>query len=286
MPRLRRIRRGGWKHLLELANSPNKNDRAVAIIRAYAWIEDALDAARVPRGKSIAARIISSLNIPAVAKRLYREDINKMLKIRQQIHPAIQTRHRMAHRDEIPCVEECQNAVGTLMNVWHALGRDFVSWSTAIKLAENFLESIEIETVCLFGSLARGDHEPNDIDFLLLSNGGFVCEVDPEYEEGKVDTVLRTHEALKLMQITDCRIALAAKCRWLDIAIIDGTRFGIDKSYTAKLRDMQVDPWFFEHIAVDLLTFDPGIRGFAITRDGPFREIRDILLRLKEFGLR
>lgn len=286
MPRLRRIRRTGWKHLLDLAASRNKDDRVAAIVRAYAWIEDALDAANVPKGKSIASRILSTLQVPAVAGRLSRVQIEEMLTVRRRVQPAINVRHRMAHQDTIPSIDECSAAVSTLRDVWHALGRDFVTMDTAITLAERMVKVKGVGTVCLFGSMARGELEPNDLDFLLLGLGEFEHKVSPEYEEGKVDTVFRTNEALEYLQLTERSLLLAAKCRWLDVAVINGTRFGIDRDYTVELRDSQADPWFFEHIALELLSFDARQRIFVEPKEGPFRELHDILLRLQAFGLR
>src|SRR5579862_5126113 len=107
-------RRAGWQHLADAAASHDRELRQLALTRAYAWVEHALDAAGVlgPR-RPIANRILRTFEKEALSRGL--SDI--------QVKAAITIRHKSTHEDSVPDESQCVTAIKTFRGVWHALSR-------------------------------------------------------------------------------------------------------------------------------------------------------------------
>ena len=262
-----RLKRGaGWRHLVEAAGSADKESRLVALIRAYAWVEHALDAAEAsgPR-RPIARRILRTFDTATLSRGLSEGAVRR----------AISIRHAGSHEDTVPTGPVCMDAVTTLRDVWHALSRHFVNIETAAALARDTFNREGILAVCLYGSLARAAPEPNDIDFLVLDDGRYSSEIDlGQYDEGTFSAVRTTREALEMLGVLSPKLQRCTECRWLDLSVIDGKLFGADASYTSKLRMAQPDPWFYVNISRDLKEFDLRSAGFKPADRFPFRELK------------
>ncbi len=102
-----------------------------------------------------------------------------------------------------------------------------------------------------------------------------------EYGEGQFDIVRRTQDALSVLNVTEPGLHRAARCRWLDVLMLDGSSFGRDESYTQEIRRAQPDPWFFANIALDLKQLDPLSGAFVEANVYPFVEIKRTLNGLR-----
>jgi hypothetical protein len=96
--------------------------------------------------------------------------------------------------------------------------------------------------------------------------------------------VKATKAALGKLDVLSPKLKRCTECRWLDIIVIDGKRFGTDAAYTKKLRMAQPDPWFFVNISRDLKQFDEGTGNFRPANRSPFKELRACLADLAKLG--
>lgn len=272
----RRNRGAGWRHLVAGASSDDKEKRMVSLIRAYAWVEHALDAAQAsgPR-KPIARRVLRTFNDSTLSGGLSKETVRN----------AIGIRHSATHEDAVPSSSACVKAVETFRDIWHALSRHFVNIGTAVSIGTNIHRQHGILSVCLYGSLAREASEPNDIDLLVLDNGVYSSELGfDKYEEGTFNSVKATKDAMLLLGILSKKLVCCAECRWLDIIVMNGHLFGYDFEYTTDIRKAQPDPWFFVNISRDLREFDPTARSFMHTSRFPFEQLRRSRADLERLG--
>lgn len=266
----------GWKHLCEMSVSVSRELRQIALIRGYAWVEHALEAADVPGPpRPIAARILRMFNNP-----LFNIGLNP-----EVVRYAIDARHKATHQDTVPDPKICEEAISTFENLWHALGRSFVKMEKAIELAHEIQKDASVLCVCMYGSMARGDHDPNDIDLLILDDGTYTVDLPGQYIDGDINIVEGTWKALKNFNLRKRKLMQAAKCRWLDIIMINGSRFGYDEIYTKAIQSCQSDPWFFVNISKDLLEYDPNGRSFKEASIYPFDDIRGIVKQLSKYGI-
>jgi hypothetical protein len=270
-------RRAGWAYLRELASSPDATLRCGALSRSYAWVENALQAVRVPDPHlSIATRILGLLSHQTLSRGL---DVVRL-------RAAIEARHLSNHQDSVPAPAECVEAVETLRAVWNALNRRFVRPRRAVSLASRMASRPHVDGVGIYGSFARQNPEPNDLDFLVFDDGEYSDSIElGSYADGTFNAVRHTQEALECLGMEDEHLFACAKCRWLDILIIDGTRFGTDQDYTSELCSVQPDPWFFVNIARDLLEFNRDTNSFHFTSRFPFPRLREIHRNLADLGL-
>lgn len=273
----RQQRLAGWQHLFDAASASSREMRQLSLIRGYAWVEHALDAADAPGPpRPIANRVLRTLSMGGLGAGLDE----------RKVRAAISARHRASHQDKVPEVSECSDAVKTFRDIWHALSRQFVNMRTAIELGSDLLKRDNVETVCLYGSLARAQPEPNDIDLLVLDNGAYSSLTSPgKYSEGTFDAVRMTTEALHLLDCERPKLLRCVECKWLDILLIDGVRFGSDLEYTTGIRLLQPDPWFFLNLSRDIKELDP-VRGvFMELKRPPFAGLRRVHADLQKLGL-
>lgn len=274
MPRHNRGRAGGWDHLLDTASSKERMFRQSALIRAYAWVEHALDGAAVagPRTpiKDRIARGLSQVRGSTVPDR-------------QLVDDAVSVRNAATHVDKVPGEDACLTAVSTLRAVWHTLSRSFVSEGTAIALARSIAANTAVQYVCLYGSLARRSSEANDIDLFVADDGTCSNDTFQPYGQGTFDAVTHTVDNLVALGIGTTRLEQCAKCRWLDIVMVDGYRFGHDREYTRKLCQAQPDPWFFVNIARDVTRYQPATQAF-MGESWPFTDLAGIADSVEELG--
>jgi hypothetical protein len=266
----------GWLYLLDAAVSQNADARRIALIRAYAWVEHALDAADVagPR-KPIARRILNTFDQPHLSQGLSEDTVRS----------AISARNAVSHDDAPPDRAACLSAVKTLRDIWHALSRHFVTERTALDLAKAISRCRNVLSVCLYGSFARGTAEPNYLDFLLLDDGTYSETIDlGHYDDGSFDAVRITKEVLAALKVSTPKLERCAECRWLDVGILDGHLFGVDGDYTIKVRRAQPDPWFFLNISRDIKEFAPPLDRFARISRSPFKELKTLGTELERIG--
>lgn len=256
----------GWRYLLKAASSADDDTRRVALIRGYAWVEHALDAAEAPGPRRpIARRILNTFQDITLSRGL-NEGV---------VRTAIGIRNCVGHDDAVPAAPACLEAVEIFRDIWHALSRHFVNVSTATVLGRDILDREGILAVCIFGSLARGVSEPNDIDFLVIDDGTYSSAIDIGlYEEGTFRPAKATMKALDLLLVLSPKLKRCAECRWLDLMIVNGNWFGSDAEYTSTVRAAQPDPWFFVNISRDLKELDPRSKTFRPIERFPFKDLR------------
>jgi hypothetical protein len=250
-------KRRGWKYLEEKAASRQPDDRRVALVRGYAWLEHALAAVGLTRSQgSTRERIKQAHNKGYFKLPAYLID-NEVADPLTLIARSIQVRHAMSHVDTVPRASECRLAVRVYGDVWQGLRRQFVTLPRARNIALTLLGLEHVKTVAIYGSAARGKDDPGR----------------------------RTSEVLKSLSLSDrtmhASLLQAASCRWLDLLLLDGTRFGLDVKYTLEVRDHQADHFFFDNLSHDVRVFQLASGDF----DGPpipfFAVIRKWCARVK-----
>jgi len=265
----------GWPGLLENAESSDPQLRQLALIRSYAWTEGALNAAGVAKRGSTASRILSTLHETAWTRGL--EEM--------EVRHAIGLRHEGAHLDEVGTPKECVAAVSVFWLVCKTLSMRFVNLRNAALVANRIAARSNVEAVLLYGSLARGGADANDIDFLVLDDGTYSRKRKPvSYDSGAPDPGAATIDVLKLLGLDDSNLRLCATSRWLDVNVVDGTRFGTDDVYTAAVKKAQTDPWFFLNISADALEYDLRGNAFRPTTRKPFVELARLHQELASLG--
>lgn len=265
--------RKGWDHLIELAQSDKRESRQIALIRAYSWLEHALNASGFRReNKSIAKLLIDAYNQgygPSTLKY-------------DQIRNAIQTRHIATHKDAVPSAVACVRAVKAFSSMWQSLCYNYVTLINAAKIAQTILNKRDILSVSLFGSLSRGN-KANDIDLLVLDNGKYSTKIK-FFDTSYPDMAKLTRRAVKLLSLPEFPYSHIVQCRWLDILLLDGTRFGKDKEYTKTVTSHHIDPYFFVNIAKDLMDFDLHTCDFVDTKIPVFIGLRHMTGGLHDMG--
>ncbi len=271
------VRRAGWEHLLDMSISDKKESRLVALIRGYAWVESALDAAGAlgPR-RPIAARILKALTDPNLIR-----DIDE-----EKVRQAVNIRHRATHQDDVPDQHNAREAVKIFRDIWHALSRHFVNLDSAVEIGSMFINKPNVDAVALYGSLAYEGEEPNDIDLIVIDDGRYSEYVHPSpYSKGNFSMLRTTLKVLNLVGVDSPKLKQCARCRWLDILIIDGDLFGKDPAYTTEMCEAQPDKWFFLNIARHLKELNIERRCYVETRRSPFYELCKLYQQIEEMGL-
>lgn len=266
--------RRGWSHLEEMAGKQERELRQVSLIRAYSWIEHALGAAGLRRGRDP----VSKLLFQAFEKKLLSYSLTS-----ETIRKAVQTRHAAAHMDTVPDTKTSSEAIRVLKDIWESLRKHYVTLATAAEIARLIQSRDGILSVSLFGSLARNSCDPNDIDLLVFDDGRYSDKIDPT-DRQYLDTGKLTRTAMKLLRMMDFPFPHVLNCRWLDIVIIDGTLFGKNITYTRNISTHQPDPYFFLNISKDLRDYDFARNKFIDTSKVPFLELRTISSTLAKMG--
>jgi hypothetical protein len=119
-----------------------------------------------------------------------------------RIRAAIRIRRDATHKDSVPSPDHCAEGVDTFSHIWHALSRHFVNLESAVSLGEAILARNRVEAVCLYGSLARGSDDPNDIDLLVLDDGTYTSDTTlGMYADDGFRPVETTAEALAALNL-------------------------------------------------------------------------------------
>jgi hypothetical protein len=273
------IQRKGWSYLTERASSSDRDDRKLAVFRAYSWVEHALEASglgRKSRRSSVADRLLF-----AHSQNQLRPELTV-----ETVRDAIRVRHAAAHEDLIPSPIICTQAVEVLNCAWSDLRKSFVTLEHALDLASRIAVVDGIIHVLLFGSLARRTGEPGDMDLLALDDGRYSSEIEAVESLDYHDTTRITKHAFCSLNIRDKILKHAAMCRWIDLLIFDGTRLGIDLEYTRELSARQSDPNFFLNISRDVRQYSPYSRCFEQTTVSSFITLQQISTSLENLGFR
>lgn len=279
----------GWDHLLKLAASSVRDDRHAAILRGHAWLEHALYAAGIERQRTVVQTIHRAETLGRVdlhASNLWsgtKYESGIHLKRRGDVvHQIVQSRHRAAHLDVTPSPEECTLALRFYLGLWEQLRKPVVTRQFATELARGLSRIEGITDVFLFGSMSRNE-EAHDIDYLLLDTGKYstgLFDPDEDYQEGDHDGAKRTLNVLDAFELNLAQLTHMAKCRWLDILLLDGSRFGISGDYTLAVQRRQADPHFFEHIAPELMKYDRTADKFKRSHHAFFSQLHDLSIEL------
>jgi hypothetical protein len=270
----------GWDYLLKLARHPDPDQRMIALVRGFAWLENALAAAGLWSGKGPSAPKLYKA-APELFPGLTEKDLTSLRR-------DIRLRHQTAHLDEVPGSATCTQAVQQYMNVWALLRNRVVNVDRALDVADRIIRCPHILALYLYGSMARREGQPKDIDLLICDDGRYsddLLDSDLEYQEGDVDRGKRTKRVLEALGLAEKKLLAMAASRWLDILVLDLSRFGAEIEYTLAVRDRQRDPFFFENIAADLRRLRPAEREFLGCDTEPFLLIRSTVAQVRQLGL-
>ena len=268
--------RKGWPYLIERASSSDRDTRQSAVIRAYSWLEHALEASGLSAKsrKSIADRLLMASE---------RGSLDSGLSL-QVLREAIRVRHVAAHGDSVPSSAVCTSAVASLSTAWSDLRRTYVTVGQALNLAAGIASAGGVSNVLLFGSLARSSTDPGDIDLLALDDGRYSSELEAKDSAGYQDATRITEHAIHALGLRDSTLAHASKCRWVDLHIFNGDRLGIDRAYTAEISMRQSDPNFFLNISRDALEHARNPERFERTKVPVFVSLRLVSSSLARLG--
>jgi len=272
---VRTSERKGWKYLLELAESDSRDDRQVALIRAYSWVEHALGASGLHRRKEPVASLLL---------KAHREGLLPATLSIDTMRKAVNTRHLAAHMDTVPGPTECHEAVEALCDTWHSLKRSYVTASNAVEAARMIMSVVGVLSISLYGSLARNSPQPNDIDLLVFDDGRYSHSVNRS-DLAYPDRVRLTRTSLRLLGLHQSPLEHVVNCRWIDIMLINGTLFGADGGHTRMVAKCQPDPYFFLNIAPDVRDYSMNGNCFVDTRVELFLKLREVIQTLCEMGL-
>lgn len=267
----------GWEYLLELAESKNRDYRQTALIRSYSWIEHALGACGLARDGKI--KSISQLLHIAHEQGLLTPDI-----LLSNVKDAVEIRHKAAHVDSVPSPDMCKSAVKILKDAWYSLRKSQITLSNAADISRKIVHIPGIRSVNLYGSLARKASTPKDFDLLVFDDGRYSNEID-EKDLGYIDRVKITRKSLELLGLGYApRMDSLAKCRWIDVTILNGDLFGKDYDYTSDIATFQPDSYFFLNIASDIKQYDIKLHSFVTNEMDIFISLRKIYNMLRELG--
>ena len=167
----------------------------------------------------------------------------------------------------------------TFYRTWCGLRKIFISFQSAGLLADAFLHHPSVNEIFLFGSLARRESNPQDIDFLLFDDGALSALRDSTLREYWGPEIMIEDELLE-----DVVFYSALRSGWINIIVIDGLRFGKDKAYTLRTWQNQPDSLFFAKITSDLLYFDKKIKKWVDDAPRYFQRLKELRKILeKEF---
>jgi predicted nucleotidyltransferase len=262
----------GWRNIEQRASASERISRRDAVIQAYAWTETALQASGLTKG-SVAKRLLL-----AQQKGMLRTSLTEGV-----VRNAIRVRHDAAHDRTLPGSDQCKKAVDCWLSAWNDLRMAYVTVERARNIASQITCIDGIIRVFLFGSLARSVRNPGDIDLLVFDNGACSDVIEADSEFGYKDTQRITQKAIDLLGLADTTLDEAARCRWLDLLILNGELFGSNLDYTRRVSRRQPDPYFFLNMSKDILEYSGS--SFANTTFPTFIELRRIAEDLDKLGL-
>jgi predicted nucleotidyltransferase len=252
-----------WPDLHHKAMLPNDFDRVGALANAVSAIEIALTAAGIPREKR-----------EGIMSRIKNSDVLKnspSLPEWSNIKEAIEARNSAIHDANVPKDVDCLRHINVFHKLWGELRRTFVTHEQAAALASSLLKTNAISKVFLFGSLARNELDPHDIDLLLFDEGEF-SYLDNSYN----DRALILGESIDTLQN---RAAL--ECGWLDFVIIDGRLLGANKDYTLSFSKKNNDPLFLVNVSDRLQMYDQAQNSWVKQRPQVFERLATLRQQLE-----
>lgn len=301
-----------WDVLIDRAKSKHPLDQVAALIHAAAKVELALTAVDIPiqnaRGNWLSLKQrLSQARAADPIKWPPESDLREAVRARNvaahDLQSLITTRKRYSSHV----------CVGLFFQAWKILRGIFVTKQHAADLAARFLHlppfaqwddpseddfddaseddfsefdpltQDNIEAVYLFGSLARGNTEPGDIDLLIVDRGGLSLLIDP------YDTVETGRDlligALDNRNFFTAAERAAAASGWLDIVALNGKKFEDHFQYRRAMFNWQADPLFFLNIASDLLIYSEEKRQWHVDRPGLFDQLARIRQYLDQVGV-
>lgn len=171
-------------------------------------------------------------------------------KIRQDIELVENAQIRLQNRLH---KERSRQIFESYYEAWSCLSAKFITEENSLAIASRLRTSPHIEEIILFGSLARKDSNPRDIDLMILDNGYYSLQRVMTYSVNDWATVKLFTELFD----TDLnRFVSAMMTGWLDILTINGSALKSRATYARAVVQVQQDGSFFENISRDLLTFD------------------------------
>jgi predicted nucleotidyltransferase len=138
--------------------------------------------------------------------------------------------------------------------------------------------------VFLFGSLARKVRYPGDIDILIFDDGRYSSDIEENEDLLYEDTMRLTLECIKLLNLREATLKAAAKCRWVDMLLINGDRLQSDSGYRSRISGRQIDSNFFLNISNDLEEYSTTSNSFVETNVPLFRKLKRIAESLDALG--
>jgi hypothetical protein len=270
--------RANWARIRRFARSTDEFERSLTLGPATAIREFALSAAGFPR------------HTPrqGVLDRVVKHGLfsRKGWPTEQAFRKALDARNTAAHGGlhgkALPDRAALTGHVKTLHDSWRYLRRQFVTKRTAAALAQRILASGRISYIFLYGSLARAEREPGDIDLLLLDDGELSIgaqSIGAQYGMSASEYLL---EALEVLDEVN---RAAIHCGWLDVMAIDGVRFGHDPQYTRLIAKLQRDSLFFVNIAEDVMAFEAQAERWVGKRPAVFERLALLRGQLENEGV-
>lgn len=266
----------GWPYLLHCASESDRDLRKISLVRGYAWVEHALEASGLSKqgGGSVAKRLLAAQRTGNLGPSLREAEIRE----------AISLRHRAAHEDTIPAQSDCEKAIRTLAGVWIYLREAFVVLAKACDVATRFLTIHGILEVCLYGSLSRRATAPRDIDLLVFDDGSYSDEIAGGTLAAYIDRAAMTRRVLEALSLRESVLDQAAKCRWMDIMLLNKKRFMDEIPYRKHMASVQPDPYFFLNISSDVLEYSLESQSFREPQMPVFEELRRVNAILSGLG--
>ena len=234
-----------WPEIKRRAESIDEFDRTVALVKAVGALEIALTASEISRRGHEGVK-------PRLERLINNTELDKFPEPRI-LFSSIYARNKATHEHLTPSIDETIEYIGALHKAWRCMRRNFVNRYNATNIAHELLDNISVSNVFLFGSLSRGEYDPNskndpkDIDLLLFDYGDFSYYLSDYSWSEWIDE-------FEFIDSGPRRAAL--KCGWLQFVFVDGSRFGTDRDYTLSLAKQHHDQLFFLNLADGLLQFD------------------------------
>ena len=262
-----------WTKLVRQAASSDGFQRAQAVTRAHAIAENAMGVCH-PR---------TSGKWTPLGSRVYEAGLVNEPSFPKNLSAAIKIRNDAAHasiEDKVPSKPLAVRATKIFLEVYHFLRGRFVRRETAVEIAQVLLTNNSIEGVFLFGSLSRNARGGNarDIDLLILDDGSLSSD-DSWYG------LMTTERLFERVNLDGVRWRRAIELGWIDVVLVNGTRFDREPTFRNKIALLQPDPLFFVNIAKDLRGYDSRTKKWTVKPPAVFPRLENIGKQLDTEGL-
>lgn len=131
-------------------------------------------------------------------------------------------------------------------------------------LARLFLEIPEVEGIALFGSVARQEENPSDVDLILLTATDEIPELlldEAEDSERRLYTI-EVYRALELLEAEELREQLDRISRGINVGCVLMPAKPTPE-YLERFSWTNSDPFFLENVSQDYRLFDPDQGAFV-----------------------